>query len=223
MSNASKTGNLRHSRCLMNVLPALLCVALISLSAPAHAQAAPNYSDLPDPSISPMAGNDSPDSYVGEGVALKPEQVIRMLQEGNSGKPLTIAQLAAINDAMKRMEYLAEMRRKLNDAQGGGSSFAGNAGGSGVTPGMTSPAPMAASSLMGGVPMVIRISGSGGRLQALVVNGGQQMLVREGDMIGNTKVTSIRLTGVRVSDDTGSSSLLPFATPYGAGIISSSR
>lgn len=221
MSNASKSMHIR----MLGLTSAL--VALLVFSPAALAQTAPSFSEVPDPPTRPLAvAAETPDSYVSEGStqvsALSPEEVIRMLQEGNEGKPLTISQLAAINDAMQRMEYVAEMRRKMNESAGGAGGFAGAAGGAGVA-GRGGAAGGVAASLASGIPTVMRISGSSGNYQALVTNGQQQFVVREGDSIGSSKVTSITLSGVRVSSDAGSSSVLPFVSPNGPGVFSSSR
>ncbi len=223
MSNVSKT-----TRAMQLRIGAAVCAVMACLSGAALAQTAPAYSEVPDPSTAPLAA-ESPENFVGEGntgaAPLTADEVIRMLQDGNEGKPLTIAQLAAINDAMKRMEYVAEMRRKMGESQGGGTAgFSGGSNPPGMNAGQGAVAPAAINTMAtGGQPVVLRISGSGGNYQALVSNGQQQIVLREGDELGSSKVTSIRISGVRVTSSSGNTTVLPFANPFGVGVTSSSR
>lgn len=188
---------------------------VLGVSVPALAQTAPAFSEAPTPSVAPLAtpNADTPESYVGEGAGAgaqaSAEEVMKMLQDGNSGRPLSIAQLAIINDAMKRMDYVVQLQRKMSETgQGGSSSLSG--GGTG------------ASLATGGSLSVVRVSGAAGRYRAVLTNGQEQTLVKEGDMVGSGRVTSITLSGVRILSDTGST-LIPFASSYGQSGVSTSR
>jgi len=209
------------------LLSGIAAVAVFAwLCAPAAAQTASVPAPAPAPLAQATAGvPESPESYVGEGSEplgpLSPEEVIRMLQEGNAGRPLTIAELAAINDAMKRMEYTAEVRRKMNEGGGGiATSMTGNSSGS-MNSTSTGTQPVAA--MMNAMPIILRISGSSGQYQALASVNGQQTVLRVGDQVGSSRVSSISLAGVRLTNDMGAVTNLPFASVGGAGMISSGR
>lgn len=212
------SANNHRRNCLLGghavALVAILSVGL-GFSLPAAAQTAPAYSDAPAPAAAQAdEATDSPESYVGEGSSGSDEvnlsEVLQMLQNGNSDKPLTIAQLAKINDAMKRMDYAAQLQQRMGQAQLGigGSARA------------LSPAQAATPMGAGAAGMTVqRIMGTGGKYEALLANGAQQVVVREGDSVGpGQRISSITLSGVRVITDTGSM-LIPFANPIsGIGV-----
>jgi len=215
----SSAGNSTRHVCRIGA--GVVFALFLGISAPAWAQPVPAYSDVPTPAVEPLAPAnedipESPESYVSEGeprsATQSAEEVIRMLQNSNGAKPLSIADLALINDAMKRMDYLAQVQRRIGESSAGG--FAGGRG----DPATRTPAGMAG----GGSLMVMRISGSAGQYQALVTNGQQQMIVKEGDMLGSSPVASITMSGVRIGSDSGTT-LLPFVSPLSLYGVSTGR
>lgn len=172
--------------------------------------------EAPTPSTQPLAdpSPDSPDGYVGEGVPdqkpLSSAQVLQMLQNGNDGRPLSIADLAAINDTMKRVEFAAQLQQKMNQASQGVVSSTGQSASSPPPPGLGLPSiPVVA---VGGSPTVVRVFAMHGQFKAVVSTGADLMVVKAGDMIGSSRVTGVSLEGVRVVSG-GQSSVLPFARP----------
>lgn len=204
---------------------------------PGYAAAADDVaSQVPDPSVQPLAdpvkevaeGQDSPDNYVSEGNTgaqpLSSDEALKLLQSGNNGHPLSIADLALINDAMTRIDYAAQLQKKLAEANGSNSS----ASGAQSSPVTAAPMPSGASGLSprpygdgtsfglsaSGVASaaVVRVFAVHGAFKALVAVNGSQTVVSKGDTVAGGRVADISLSGVKLDADSGSTTL-PFVSP----------
>lgn len=150
---------------------------------------------------------------------VKADEVINSLRQGTFTKPLSLTDMAAINDAIQRMNYLSDIEQKMaelnpNMAGAGAAQFAAPivAGGAGVpaaTAGVVSAVASPTSSARGTVT-VLQISGSQGKFKALVsTQDGRTMYVRVGDSLADGQVVGIDLSGVRVRGSYGLD-ILPF-------------
>ncbi len=148
------------------------------------------------------------------------EEILRLLRRPNA-QPLTISQMAAVNDAITRAEYVAQIEKKMAEmnlavATGDGAAVA--------------PAPVTALSLpdrreprRGGdlrsgeevQPRVLRVLGARGHYAALVVVDGAQALVQPGDMVGDLRIASVAVSGVRATTQAGDVVTLSFVAPAG--------
>jgi hypothetical protein len=145
-----------------------------------------------------------------------PEAVLEMLRSGNDGKPLSVAQLATINDMLKRMEFIAQVEGKMREMTlglpSGSISGSGTAGNSGFPQsGQPSGMPSGFQGGSGSNLTIVRIIGSGGQFAATLSNGTGLMTVREGDDTPLGRVARIGVNGVSVSSDTGLVTL-PFSS-----------
>lgn len=190
------------------LLSGLFVGSFFWLCQPAMAEDA--KADVPPPSTAPLAESNDMSDFVGEGQeSTNPVQdaseLLRLLQSGNNGQPLTISQLAKINDAIRRMEYLSELESKI-ESSGGGAGVAvvpksDNSSESVAVIGSNSVDAYAVSSIFG----------SKGRFQAIVTDGKSELFVRQGDPLGNGTVARISANGVFVSSARGEV-MLPFAS-----------
>lgn len=150
---------------------------------------------------------------------VKADEVINSLRQGTFTKPLSLTDMAAINDAIQRMNYLSDIEQKMaelnpNMAGAGPAQIAApiTAGGAGVpvaTAGVVSAVASPTSSARGTVT-VLQISGSQGKFKALVsTQDGRTMYVRVGDSLADGQVVGIDLSGVRVRGSYGLD-ILPF-------------
>lgn len=206
-----------------------LLLALMLAGAPVLAA-----EEAPPPTPLPLAdGNDavsdaSPADFVGEGpdsalssASQNAEDVLRLLQLGNNGKPLTLAQLATINDAIKRLDYISQLETKLNSSSGstGASSVVSVApvsrNNNRITSSMMPPGMPGGSGSTASLT-VVRVMGGAGHYEALLSGGNSQTVVQVGDETEMGRVTSIDLKGVSIGG-----TQLPFAAPQLAGGLSS--
>ena len=204
-----------------------LLLALMLAGAPVVAAEEP-----PPPTPLPLAdgaeatSDASPADFVGEGpdsalssASRNAEDVLRLLQSGNNGKPLTLAQLATINDAIKRLDYISQLETKINGSSGSSSVVS-------VAPVSRNNRPQPALAPSPGLPgggmgstsslTVVRVMGGAGHYEALLSGGNTQTVVRVGDETDMGRVTSIDLRGVTIGG-----TQLPFAAPQLAGGASS--
>ena len=157
---------------------------------------------------------------------LSTQDAIALLRNGNSGEALNVRQLAAINNLIKRMDYISQIEKKMNEM----SASLGNplpsppvASNPVLPPGGPGPSPVSPS---GGSPLpndlgsspsassynVLRVNGANGDYSALISNGSTQMRVKQGDNTAIGRIASVSLDGVTVM--TGSGSVpLSFSAP----------
>jgi hypothetical protein len=156
-----------------------------------------------------------------------PQEVLAMLRSGNGGKPLTVTQLASINDMLKRMEFLSQVETKMRDITGGLSGGttapmpASNFSGGSAMPGGPRPGGQVAGA-SGGNLTVVRIVGVGGSFSATLTNGTGQMTVREGDNTDLGRVQRIGVNGVTVLGS-GGLITLPFSSSAAFAGVSFNR
>lgn len=186
---------------------------------------------IPDPAKPPQQDDaETMDDYVGQGGGSEdPAEVLKLLQEGNSGKPLTIGELARINDAMKRMEYAVDLQRKMNEVGQDAGGQGGNRDRGAATPDTGAPPvslptfPQNGGNTANITDMrVLRVYGAGGNYTAIVSDGTQQNQLKVGDTVADARVTEISMTGVRVSTPAGYQDI-PFAGVQGVGGVSFQR
>lgn len=144
-------------------------------------------------------------------------ELLGRLKAGDSGKPLSLAELAAVNDAMKRLEFMSQIETKISELRLSGGTSAP----------VAMPAPRTVTSMSGAVTtmpaastgefQILQISGSKGVYKALLASGGQTVYVRVGDVISSGTIASISLSGVKVSTGSGLISL-PFKS-QSAGLL----
>ena len=171
----------------------------------------------------PTSGEQEPEDLSN----LSTEDAIALLRNGNSGEALNVRQLSAINNLIKRMDYISQIEKKMNEM----SASLGNPTPSNiVTPSPVSPSgggPGSLSSVnplpndLGSSPLsqqsansysVLRVNGADGDYSALISNGSTQMRVKRGDDTAIGRISSVSLDGVTVV--TGSGSVpLSFSAP----------
>jgi len=146
-------------------------------------------------------------------------ELVDMLRSGN--KPLTISQMSAVKDMIRRMEMMAEIERKMNELSPDGATAGANLGTprGGRRPGGSAMPGMSGS---GGDVRVLRIMGASGKYVATLAVGNNQMLVREGDVLDMGVVRRISIDGVVVAGNDGNQTL-PFVAPAGIANINTSR
>lgn len=149
---------------------------------------------------------------------INPDKILSTLRQSN-GPPLTLSQLAAINDALKKMEYVKDIETKIQSMQMSANTSSstiglGAPGSSVISPmgGAPFPPPSGNSAPSTDQPVVLRVYALQGVFKAVVLINKQQQTVEVGDSIGGVKVIDISLAGVRVSQALGGVSMLPFAT-----------
>ncbi len=149
---------------------------------------------------------------------INPDKILNTLRQSN-GPPLTLSQLAAINDALKKMEYVKDIETKIQSMQMSANTSSsviglGTPGSSVISPmgGAPFPSPSGNSAPSTDQPVVLRVYALQGVFKAVVLFNKQQQTVEVGDSIGGLKVTDISLAGVRVNQALGGVSTLPFAT-----------
>jgi hypothetical protein len=130
-----------------------------------------------------------------------PQSVLDMLRSGNEGKPLSVAQLAAINDMLKRMEFIAQVEGKMREMTlglpSGSVATSGSAGGGNFSSSaQTAGRPSGLSGGAGSSLTIVRIIGSGGSFAATLSSGTGLMTVREGDETPLGRVARISVNGV---------------------------
>lgn len=148
------------------------------------------------------------------------DEVLNMLRSGNTSEPLNVRQLAAINNLIKRMEYISQVEQKMSD-------MTRNLGGATPLPAspvsppvMRSPQDFAvASNSDARTYSISRVSGASGKFTAVLTNGTSQVQVKQGDTTLLGRVTSISLDGVTIETSTGSVQL-PFSSPISLGGVS---
>lgn len=204
-----------------------LLLALLLAGAPVMAaEEAPPPTPLPLADGADATSDASPEDFVGEGpdsamssASKNAEDVLRLLQSGNNGKPLTLAQLATINDAIKRLDYISQLEAKMSASSGSSSPVVSLSNTSRNTRAAPSLSPLPG--LPGGSGStasytVVRVMGGAGHYEALLSSGNTQTVVQVGDETDMGRVTSIDLRGVTIGG-----TQLPFAAPQLAGGISS--
>lgn len=151
---------------------------------------------------------------------VKADEVINSLRQGTFTKPLSLTDMAAINDAIQRMNYLSDIEQKMaelnpNIAGAATAQIAAPVVGAAAvglptaTAGVVSAVASPTSSARGTVT-VLQISGSQGKFKALVsTQDGRTMYVRVGDSLADGQVVGIDLSGVRVRGSYGLD-ILPF-------------
>ena len=146
-------------------------------------------------------------------------ELVDMLRSGN--KPLTISQMSAVKDMIRRMEMMAEIERKMNELSPDGATAGANLGTprGGRRPGGSAMPGMSGS---GGDVRVLRIMGASGKYVATLAVGNNQMLVREGDVLDMGVIRRISIDGVVVAGNDGNQTL-PFVAPAGIANINTSR
>ena len=146
-------------------------------------------------------------------------ELVDMLRSGN--KPLTISQMSAVKDMIRRMEMMAEIERKMNELSPDGATAGASLGTprGGRRPGGSAMPGMSGS---GGDVRVLRIMGASGKYVATLAVGNNQMLVREGDVLDMGVVRRISIDGVVVAGNDGNQTL-PFVAPAGIANINTSR
>lgn len=167
---------------------------------------AATVSDLPTPSTQTL-----------DAARINAIELLGRLKAGESGKPLSLAELAAVNDAMKRLEFMSQIETKISELRLSGGTPAP----------VAMPAPRTVTSMSGvvttmpsastGEYQILQISGSKGVYKALLSAGGQTVYVRTGDVISVGTVASISLSGVKVATGSGIISL-PFKS-QSAGLL----
>lgn len=139
-----------------------------------------------------------------------------------SGHRLTIGDLSAVNDMLKRLEYRAEVERKLADLQLGISSTpAASSPGMAAPPNFAptggTPAPTATTGSVADLAQrysVVHVAGSKGAYLALIVGqGNRQYITREGDVLEGARVVSVTMDGVKIAG-AGGTRELPFVSPF---------
>ncbi len=152
---------------------------------------------------------------------LSTQDAISLLRNGNSGEALNVRQLAAINNLIKRMDYISQIEKKMNEmsASLGNPLPLNNPTPSPVVPsGGATPSPLGSP---GGSPLpndlgssplsqqsassysVLRVNGAHGDYSALISNGSTQMRVKQGDSTAIGRIASVSLDGVTVATTTG--------------------
>lgn len=149
------------------------------------------------------------------------EEVLELLRTGNNGKPLTVAQMSAINDMIRRMEFLSSIESRLQGMNLGLSPSPANSG-PGASGGRGGPPPVPAMAAAAGALYVDRITGSSGQYIAVVQasgsgggSGGRSFTLREGDTTDMGRVVRVNLDGVMIVSDNGTTTKLPFRAPPG--------
>lgn len=149
---------------------------------------------------------------------LSTEDAIALLRNGNSGEALNVRQLSAINNLIKRMDYISQIEKKMNEM----SASLGNPTPSNiVTPSPVSPpggGPGSSPNVntlpndLGSSPLsqqsansysVLRVNGADGDYSALISNGSTQMRVKRGDDTAIGRIASVSLDGVTVVTNSG--------------------
>lgn len=146
---------------------------------------------------------------------LSTDEVLNMLRAGNSGEPLNVRQLAAINNLIKRMEYISAIEKKMGEMSLGGGVSAPQAAAVSAAPSMGGAAAM--SGMGGGSSSangysVLRVSGAAGSYAAVISNGSTQLQVKPGDVTPIGRIASVSMSGVTVVTEEGAVPL-SFAAP----------
>lgn len=150
---------------------------------------------------------------------LSTEDAIALLRNGNSGEALNVRQLSAINNLIKRMDYISQIEKKMNEMS---ASLGNPTPSSIVTPSPVSPlgggGPGSLPSAnplpndLGSSPLsqqsansysVLRVNGADGDYSALISNGSTQMRVKRGDDTAIGRIASVSLDGVTVVTNSG--------------------
>lgn len=158
---------------------------------------------------------------------LSTEDAIALLRNGNSGEALNVRQLSAINNLIKRMDYISQIEKKMNEMS---ASLGNPTPSSTIAPNPVSPpggpgpllgGPSGLSSDSGASPLtsqsansynVLRVNGAEGDYSALISNGSTQMRVKQGDNTTIGRIASVSLDGVTVVTGNGTVSLA-FSAP----------
>ena len=182
-------------------------------------------------------GNRQPSQFNKDGGAsiADIQDLVTQLSQPNAA-PLTISQLAMVNDALKRMQYAAELETKLQEMNLGLTSSSGR-GSQPPSSSLITLSDMSSSnrSMPGEPPVtmpgrgdspdtkdpsdlstysVIRLIGTNGEYAALIYHDGQQATVRAGDTFNGARIKSISMRGVEaVSMNGRQSQTLSFAAP----------
>jgi hypothetical protein len=148
---------------------------------------------------------------------LSTAEVLQILRSKDA-RPLTVAELASINDAIKRMEYASEIEKKMGEMNLGGSVSTSSVNSAAVLSDRPGGNDSAGSGLPAGLN-VVRITGTRGEYSALLSSGGPQVMVKVGDSIGEGRIAAITLSSVQVATGNGVIAL-PFAAPQLMGTVS---
>jgi type IV pilus biogenesis protein PilP len=146
---------------------------------------------------------------------VKADEVINSLRQGTFTKPLSLTDMAAINDAIQRMNYLSDIERKMAELNPNmvSSTTPVASAITGASPAMMPQGAVAVSSpttSSRGTVTVLQISGSQGKFKALVnTQDGRTMYVHVGDSLADGQIVGIDLAGVRVRGSYGLD-ILPF-------------
>lgn len=177
---------------------------------------------LPSPATSAAeADPTATDSTSDELKNISTDEVLNMLKSGNTGEPLNVRQLAAINNLIKRMEYISQVEHKMSEMT--------HSLGSGVATSSALPMaqPMARSQQEAALAAnndartysISRVSGSGGKFIAVLSNGSNQLQVKQGDTTPIGRIAVVSLDGVTVETVTGSVQLA-FSAPMSLSGVS---
>ena len=162
------------------------------------------------------------------------EQILAVLR-GNTQRPLTVADLAAVNDMLKRLEYQAQVEKKMAEMKlgvlpSGTTDFSAPVGGGavlgGATPGFSG-SPISSNNNSRSVAQryaIVRVFGSKGQYFATVAGSGtdgvsRQQQVRVGDTLDGARVVAISINGVKISDAAGIQDLA-FISPVAVNGVS---
>ncbi len=141
------------------------------------------------------------------------DEVLNMLRNGNTGEPLNVRQLAAINNLIKRMEYISEVEHKMSEMTRGLGTASPLPSASVAPPIGRSPQDMAISANTDARTYSIsRVSGAAGKFTAVISNGSTQLQVKQGDVTPIGRISFVSLDGVTVQTDSGPVQLV-FSAP----------
>lgn len=211
----------------------MLALGLLLLVGAGEARAFPFWSGSSKIAVTPVADSvsgaaPSAESGKPEDLSnLSTEEAISLLRNGNSGEALNVRQLSAINNLIKRMDYISQIEKKMNEMS---ASLGNPTSSSTIAPNPVSPpggpgpllgGPSGLSSDSGASPLtsqsassysVLRVNGAHGDYSALISNGSTQMRVKQGDNTTIGRIASVSLDGVTVVTGNGTVSLA-FSAP----------
>lgn len=159
------------------------------------------------------ASEAAPEKSEDELKNISTDEVLNMLRNGNTGEPLNVRQLAAINNLIKRMEYISEVEHKMSEMTRGLGTASPLPVASVAPPMGRSPQDMAVSvNTDARTYSISRVSGAAGQFIAVLSNGSAQMQVKQGDVTPIGRISFVSLDGVTVQTDNGSVQLV-FSAP----------
>lgn len=170
--------------------------------------------DASEASVSEASTSEAaPEKSEDELKNISTDEVLNMLRNGNTGEPLNVRQLAAINNLIKRMEYISEVENKMNEMTRGLGTASQLPPASVAPPIGRSPQDMAVSANTDARTYSIsRVSGAAGKFIAVLSNGSTQLQVKEGDVTPIGRISLVSLDGVTVQTNTGQVQLV-FSAP----------